>query len=130
MVVWNLSYLERQVLAGTRCGYCRRETTLSADKLKVECKPCGAYVTLNYKGIPNGRVAKASLRKLRQSAHRAFDPMWKGGSMSRPESYMWLSKELNIPFEYCHIGMFGPVTCQRVITICQSAIEEKSICQI
>lgn len=122
---WNLSYLERQVLAGQRCGYCRRETTLSADKSHVECKPCEAYVTLNSRGRPNGRVAKASLRKLRQQAHRAFDPLWQSGEMSRPEAYAWLSEQLDIPFEWCHIGMMGNVTCQRVVVVCQ----EKSLCQ-
>lgn len=126
MTSWNLSHLERQVLSGTRCGYCRRETTLSADKLHVECRPCSAYVTLNHQGKPNGRVAKAELRKLRQAAHRAFDPLWQSGEMSRPEAYAWLAIQLNIPFEYCHIGMMGEISCMRVVTVCQ----EKLLCRI
>lgn len=124
--MWNLSHLQKQVLRGARCGYCRRETNLSADRLHVECRPCSAYVTLNYKGIPNGRVAKPELRKLRQKAHRAFDPIWQGGEMSRPEAYAWLSGAMGIPFEWCHIAMLSEISCLRVVAVC----EEKLLCQI
>ena len=50
-------------------------------------------------------------------AHAAFDPIWKDGYMKRKEAYKWLSKQLDIPEQYTHIGMFGAETCKIVARI-------------
>lgn len=86
-----------------------------------QCSPCEAYVGC-HKGTkaPLGRLADATLRKAKQRAHAAFDPLWKNGGRSRDEAYAWLSKELNIPPEECHIGMFDVHQCKRVEDVCDA----------
>ena len=62
-------------------------------------------------------------------AHAAFDPLWqrkllklekiKGSKRrARGDGYYWLSQQLGIPFEDCHIGMFDVDMCKRVVEIC------------
>jgi hypothetical protein len=79
---------------------------------------------LGSNGLPFGRVAKQELRYKRQAAHRAFDPVWRLGYKTRNEAYEWLAGELNIPRAYCHMGMFGEDTCDRVVTICEDYLAE------
>ena len=67
-----------------------------------------------------GRLANKELRTLKMQAHKAFDPIWKDGYMTRKQAYKWLSDQLEIPEEYTHIGMFGVETCKIVARICKS----------
>ncbi len=53
-------------------------------------------------------------------AHRAFDPLWRGGKMKRSSAYAWLANQLGMPRKECHIGMFDLGLCQRVV----GAVEE------
>lgn len=81
---------------------------------------CDAYVGCHPgTEIPLGRLANKKLRSLKQEAHKQFDPIWKCGLMSRDEAYSWLASMLNIPESECHIGMFSPDMCNKVIKICQ-----------
>jgi len=91
------------------------------------CLPCQAWVGCNkMTGEPLGRLADAGLRKWKQKAHAAFDPVWEllivytGGNKGtcRGFAYQWLSKKLNIPAEQCHIGMFDATQCLRVTEVC------------
>lgn len=83
------------------------------------CAPCDAYVGCHpYTRNPLGRLANAELRKFKSLAHRAFDPLWKKGEMTRSEAYKALATEMDIPKKECHIGMFDVVQCKRVIAIC------------
>ena len=68
---------------------------------------------------PLGRLANAELRGAKMRAHAAFDPIWREGSMTRTEAYVWLSKELGIPGNECHIGMFDADRCKRVVEACR-----------
>lgn len=81
------------------------------------CAPCDAYVGV-HKGTRNalGRLADRDNRFWKKAAHRAFDELWKGGSMSRREAYAWLSERLGTPPEHTHIGMFDAGMCRRVCT--------------
>lgn len=91
------------------------------------CAPCDAYVGCHppagRKGkggvgdgsVPLGRLANAELRRAKQAAHAAFDPLWRSGEMSRSEAYAWLASALGISGENCHIGMFGVEGCRAVI---------------
>lgn len=81
------------------------------------CEPCDAHVGCHRDGKPLGRLANAELRKAKMQAHAAFDPLWKSGSMSRTEAYRWLSRELGIPPQQTHIGMFDVETCKRTINL-------------
>lgn len=86
------------------------------------CEPCKAWVGChkNSDAQPLGRLANAELRLAKSAAHRAFDPLWKSGETTRKQAYQWLSIQLGIPSESCHIGMFDVATCLRVQTICAS----------
>ena len=57
-----------------------------------------------------GRLADAELRVLKSEGHAVFDPLWKERKIfkSRKRPYEWLSKEMNLPIELTHFGMFDP----------------------
>lgn len=83
------------------------------------CSPCGAWVGCHPgSAVPLGRLASAELRREKQAAHRAFDPIWKSGRMTRTEAYHWLSEKLGISKENTHIGMFDVERCRAVVAIC------------
>lgn len=114
------------------CDYCQHPAELVtgadiyphrpdlADKSIWRCVTCAALVGC-HPGTdePLGRLANAELRKAKIAAHAAFDPVWKSKRMRRGEAYRWLSKELGIPLEQTHIGMFDVETCRRVVEACQ-----------
>lgn len=81
---------------------------------------CDAYVGV-HKGTvtPLGRMANAELREAKKQAHAAFDPLWKNGRFPRKLAYLWLSEQLGMAREDCHIGMFDVATCRRVVDICK-----------
>ena len=114
-----------------RCDYCGGEAKLVTGraiyphrpdlfaKHFYQCDPCGAYVGC-HPGTTNalGRLANADLRAAKSSAHAAFDPLWREGSMTRKQAYAWLADQLGTQRTECHIGMFDLQTCQRVVEIC------------
>lgn len=108
------------------CPYCTRPAVLLASSATLyggrdfgpawACEPCGAWVGCHKGGRrPLGRLADKALRAAKQRAHAAFDPMWKGGEMSRRGAYAWLADALGIAPKACHIGMFDEATCARVV---------------
>lgn len=79
------------------------------------CKPCDAYVGCHgTSSKPLGRLANAELRKAKNAAHRAFDPIWKSKLMNRKQAYKWLAESLGVDGSDCHIGMFDVETCKKV----------------
>lgn len=111
------------------CDYCGRSAELVSgrdiyphredlSKLKFwQCVKCDAYVGChkNSNGMPLGRLANKELRKAKNKAHQAFDPLWRDGLMKRREAYSWLASKLSIKERDCHIGMFDVDMCERVI---------------
>lgn len=85
---------------------------------------CDSYVGCHRNGRPLGTLANAELRRFRNAAHAAFDPIWKTGRMRRQEAYAWLAKRLGIDKYECHIAMFDLDMCGKVIEICR---EEKPV---
>ena len=91
------------------------------DKNFWRCDPCGAYVGCHPVGPghdgtrPLGRLANAELRRAKQAAHAAFDPIWKNREMSRANAYRWLANRLAIPSADCHIGVFDIPQCKAVV---------------
>lgn len=86
------------------------------------CEPCQAYVGTHKQSkvhFPLGRLANHALRRAKNRAHAAFDPLWKDGPTKRKEAYEWLSNGLGIDFKDCHIGMFNIEQCDRVVEICE-----------
>ena len=87
---------------------------------------CNAYVGCHPgTEIPLGRLANEKLRNLKIEAHKQFDPIWKSGLMTRKQAYEWLADMLGILERDCHIGMFSPEMCNRVIRICKRQDNEK-----
>lgn len=94
------------------------------------CMNCRAYVGVHKNddmNRPLGRLANAELREWKKKAHAAFDPLWKGKmrrdncskGKARKAGYTWLAKQLGIPFDECHIGMFDVDMCKRVVEVCR-----------
>lgn len=91
------------------------------------CHPCDAYVGC-HPGTedPLGRLADPELRKAKQRAHAAFDPLWKATAerqnttrnKARRAGYRWLAEQLGIHIDDCHIGMMDVAMCDRVVEIC------------
>lgn len=114
------------------CDYCKADAALVTGKelyphrpdlFEIRswlCRPCNASVGV-HRGtiIPLGRLAKKELKALKMAAHKAFDPFWKIGPMKRKEAYRWLSKEMGISEDECHIGMFDEKKCHMAIRICK-----------
>jgi len=64
-------------------------------------------------------MADKELRRLRILAHESFDPIWKSRrfNLSRGQAYSWLSEEMRVSPDKCHIGMFGKEQCRAVIRL-------------
>lgn len=110
------------------CDYCGRPAELVTGEIIYPhrrdlyrkrfwlCRPCKAYVGCHPRtDRPLGRLADEELRRAKMDAHRAFDPLWKSGRLSRSDAYRRLAEDLGIPIGNCHIGMFDVETCRAVI---------------
>lgn len=117
---------QRAHLVGGHVIYPRRPDL--ATKAFWKCVPCEAWVGC-HPGTRNplGRLANAELRKAKQAAHAAFDPLWErkrrrercSKSKARKAGYAWLAEQLEIDRERCHIGMFDVPDCLRVVEVCR-----------
>lgn len=132
-----------------KCDYCGRDAQLVTgvevyphlswlhDKKLWKCDPCDAWVGCHENSkrhAPLGRLANASLRKAKEQAHAAFDPLWRakmrrdgcGKGKARAAAYQWLAEQLGLPPETTHIGMFDEALCQRVVEICQPYTQRRA----
>ena len=85
------------------------------------CPDCDAYVGV-HKGTdrPKGSLANSELRGWRRGAHEAFDQLWRGNRhVTRKKAYKWLSKQMRLPEDLTHIGMFDVDQCKEVIRLCK-----------
>lgn len=110
------------------CPYCNK-TAILVDSKVVYAKSygpiwmcsgeCEAWVGV-HKNSPNfqplGRLANAHLRRAKQAAHAAFDPLWKDGHMTRTAAYAWLRQALN-KNRPVHIGFMDETGCREVIAV-------------
>lgn len=121
-----------QTMNQVTCSYCGKDAELVAgnvvyphrwdltDKKFWRCVPCDARVGCHPGTTePLGRLADGLLRRAKMDAHAAFDPIWKRMMMKRTEAYGWLAKQMGIPEEDCHIGMFDLEQCNKAIQICR-----------
>lgn len=122
----------------TDCPYCGSRAVLFESSAQFYggrnfgpvwvCEPCDAWVGC-HPGTTNplGTPANATTRKLKVRAHAAFDPLWKAKierdkvskKKARSAAYAWLSRELGIPGELCHMGMMRDEDLERVIALCE-----------
>lgn len=136
------------------CDYCHRDAQLVTGaaiyphrpdlfgKKFWRCEPCGAFVGCHDKGawiptskgqimsdgtLPLGRLANKELRKAKQRAHAAFDPLWRAKNMGRRKAYRMLAKKMGISEANCHIGMFDIDACNAVIYAVEQIRKELAI---
>jgi len=124
-----------------KCPYCGGDAELSTGhkvyphrpdlaSLKIwACFPCDAWVGTHKNSpahAPLGRLANAELRRAKMAAHAAFDPLWKGGQMTRKEAYRLLSEKMALTPEQTHIGMFDVEQCETVVILCTPMIIKES----
>jgi hypothetical protein len=94
-------------------------------KIFWRCVPCKAWVGCHLgSDRPLGRLANEELRNWKRAAHDAFDPLWRtvGNNKKRQReaksrAYAALARELGIPREEAHIGMFDIDLCRRTVAI-------------
>lgn len=73
------------------------------------CRGCKAWVGVHENSpsfTPLGSPANDALRQMRSRCHKALDPLWQRGAMTRQQAYAWLAKTLQIDVKHCHIGHF------------------------
>lgn len=89
---------------------------------------CNAYVGCHRgTSTPLGRLADKELRNAKMAAHAAFDRLWQtkarrdgiSRGKARGLAYRWLAEQMGIEPTACHIGMFDPVQCRRVVELCK-----------
>jgi len=128
-----LNRITDEIMKGKVCPYCKGETEY-VDSIKIYgvsygmiylCEPCNAYCGV-HKGTDKalGRLANKELRYWKKEAHKFFDIIWKNEYLTRNQAYEYLAKHLNLPTEYCHIGMFSVKTCQEVVNWSKQMVEE------
>lgn len=82
------------------------------------CMPCGAW-TGCHPGTTKrmGRLANKATRQLKMAAHAAFDPIWKGKTMSRTKAYAWLREQTGLSERDCHIGWMDDDNLRKVAAL-------------
>lgn len=76
-------------------------------------------------GRPYGSLADRETGSYRHKVHKMFDPIWRSEIMTRNQSYRWLSEQMKIPPEKCHIGMFNKTQCMRAMYFIEKLISDK-----
>ena len=130
----------KEIYEGKICPYCCKHTEYIDSSFVYGksygmiyiCKPCDAYVGV-HKGTDKslGRLANKELRMAKKEAHFYFDKIAKTSLINeiwreyipnltnRQKAYLWLSKQMDIDRELCHIGMFTLPQCKKVVEICK-----------
>jgi hypothetical protein len=120
---------EGTLVSGPICPFCKKPGELFTGEkfyphrkdlhdLRIwACERCDTRVgCFDGTDIPKGSMASHELRKARMEAHRAFDPIWKEGLISRTEAYALLAQRLGMRVEDCHFGQMGPKACREAAT--------------
>ena len=139
-----LNLTEEKYRTGKHCPYCDRESEKVDSSIVYGgrsygdiyfCKPCWAYVGCHPDGSAKGSLANSSLREARKSAHFWFDQIAKTKLINkiwrqyipdisnRNKAYLWLSKQMGINREDCHIGMMDENQCKLVQQISENAVK-------
>lgn len=106
----------------TRCDNCLTENVYlttnreaygphaaDPDTRIYRCRLCRASVGCHDgTTAPMGYMADATTRQLRIRAHAAFDPLWRGGPLTRTKAYRMLAEHLGIIETACHIAELTP----------------------
>ena len=139
---------DEQIRTGKLCPYCRTETHLVSgdviyphraidvprpkflDKKYYVCANNNDHYVGTYRDNVTalGRLADAELRSLKSQRHAVFDPLWKDLKTfkSQKDAYHWLSKEMNLPIEFTHFGMFSVAHCIEAVEKCKGLSKQSS----
>lgn len=125
---------------GVLCPYCNHPSSIVlgsflhplnqhvASKKFHYCERCQAWVGCHGRSKrPLGRISDSLLRRSKQTAHAAFDPIWKSGHLSRTQAYEWLAQQMGLPVHRCHIGYFDVDQCRKVEAISDAYRKSNSI---
>ncbi|MCC3679199.1 DUF3268 family zinc-finger domain-containing protein [Staphylococcus epidermidis] len=89
------------------------------------CRDCGAYVGLHpATDLPLGTLADKPLREARNRGKRPFERIWRERYMRRSEAYAWLAKQLQLPAEQCHFGLFDAEQCEQARQVSEAYLAE------
>lgn len=117
------------------CPYCQKPAVWTENKavygknygrsfMMWWCQPCDARVGChNNTRKPLGSLANAETREWRKKAHALFDPLWKGGQMSRDKAYRLLSGAFH---RKMHIGESDSETCKAIVVFLESRNDTKA----
>lgn len=77
---------------------------------------CDAYIGCHEgTDIPKGRMANKQLRTWKILAHKAFDPLWKSGRMTRKAAYRYMQQIMKMSPKEAHIGKFDVPECRKLV---------------
>jgi hypothetical protein len=86
---------------------------------------CDAYVSAHKSSLlPMGTLANGDLRHKRILAHRALYTFQRYSHMETWAVYLWLQMQLGLGRERTHIGQFSLEQCEKVIALCQQAMNQ------
>lgn len=118
------------------CPYCGTKTYLTSfrymklrsfkrgankgrNRLVYMCPKCHKHVNVHRgTNIAMGFPGDSEVKLWRKFTHYIFDQLWRKKNGNRKKCYTWLSKNLGIDQEECHIGMFTSEECKRAIELC------------
>jgi hypothetical protein len=93
-----------------------------------QCKPCDYQVGCHGKTWkPLGEMAGPETREARKHTHYFVDRIWKRGFMTRPETYTWLSQELDLPKSKTHIALFDTETCGKAQDLAMDYLKDMGL---
>jgi len=119
-LLWNGRWDYHQSISPI-CGYCGAKSIMKpiGKRVMYECDNCDTR-TGSHIGTfePLGTLADRELGRLRNEAHKAFDPFWQDTTINRNAAYRWLAKQLGIPVDECHMGLFDESMCKKAIEVC------------
>lgn len=107
------------------CPTCnkRMEPRLGRHGAFYRCQTPGCQITIraHRSGKPLGIPAPPLTRFWRLAAHKAFDPLWESGYVSRDCAYAILAQVLTLPREGAHIGNLSADQCKKLIKYLQDS---------
>jgi len=139
--------MNSDINTGLICPYCGNKSVYTDSSVIYGtsygmiylCSPCQAYVGV-HKGDEThpqkalGRLANKELREAKKEAHFYFDKIAKTSLINtiwteyvpkvsnRNKAYLWLSNQMGIERELCHIGMMDVEQCKKVVEICKPLV--------
>jgi hypothetical protein len=117
------------------CNYCRRPAELYSGRAVYPdredlfqrqfwvCWPCQAWTGCRQEGdlsAPLGPLANEDLRQARYEAHKAFEPLWKTGGMTREQAYTWLAGALQMDPQLCRINALSVAECRQAVELAKA----------